>query len=290
MSRLRKALIIPALIVCWLATPVNAQTISADTSETLDRVITGRSTTDQDRDVARHPAKTLGFFQVEKGMTVAEALPEGGWYTRILAPYLGAKGTLYGVNYMEEIWPLFGFMDKEAIEKHVATTNEFPGLVKEITDNGITVKSFTFSTVPEDAYGTVDRVLIIRALHNLNRFESSIGSRSQALAAVRVLLKKDGLVGVVQHRLAESADDAGADGSRGYLKQSAVIAMFKQAGFELLASSEINANSKDKPGPKDIVWRLPPSLSGAQDTPEAKAAMLAIGESDRMTLLFKKAS
>ena len=74
------------------------------------------------------------------------------------------------------------------------------------------------------------------------------------------------------------------------MKQSAVIAMFEQAGFELLASSEINANSKDRPGPKDIVWRLPPSFNGSKDKPELKAAMQAIGESDRMTLLFKKAS
>jgi predicted methyltransferase len=290
MSRLRKSLIIPALIACWLTTPVNAQTSSADTSGTLNGVITSRSTTDQARDAARHPAKTLSFFQVEKGMTVAEALPGGGWYTRILAPYLGADGALYGINYMKEVWPLFGFMDEQAIAKRIATTNEFPGLVKGITDNGITATGFTFSTVPEEAYGTVDRVLIIRALHNLNRFEPEVGSRSQALSAVRVLLKKDGLVGVVQHRVGESADDASADGSRGYMKQSAVIAMFKQAGFELVSSSEINANAKDKPGPKDIVWRLPPSFNGSTDKPELKAAMQAIGESDRMTLLFKKAS
>ena len=290
MSQLRKSLIIPALLACWLTAPVNAQTSSADTAETLDRVISHRSSTDQARDAARHPAKTLRFFQVEKGMTVAEALPGGGWYTRILAPYLGAEGAIYGINYMDEVWPQFGFMDEKAIAKRVAATNEFPGLVKDITDNGITVEGFTFSTVPEDTYGTVDRVLIIRALHNLNRFEPAIGSLSQALSSVRVLLKKEGLVGVVQHRLAEAADDAGADGSRGYLKQSAVIAAFEQAGFELLASSEINANPKDKPGPQDIVWRLPPSLNDAQDKPELKAAMQAIGESDRMTLLFKKAS
>jgi predicted methyltransferase len=135
----------------------------------------------------------------------------------------------------------------------------------------------------------VDRVLLIRALHNLNRFEQVAGTRSQALAAVRGMLKEDGLVGVVQHRLPESAPDEGADGSRGYLKQSAVIDMFENAGFELVASSEINANPKDQPGANDIVWRLPPSLSTSKENPELRAAMEAIGESDRMTLLFRKA-
>ena len=86
----------------------------------------------------------------------------------------------------------------------------------------------------------------------------------------------------------EDAPDEGADGSRGYLKQSQVIAMLEKAGFELVASSEINANPKDRPGPEDIVWRLPPSLNGSKDDPDKRAAMTAIGESDRMTLLFRK--
>jgi len=55
-----------------------------------------------------------------------------------------------------------------------------------------------------------------------------------------------------------------------------------------MAKSEINANPKDRPGVDDIVWRLPPSLRTSKDDPEKRAAMLAIGESDRMTLLFRK--
>ena len=64
-----------------------------------------------------------------------------------------------------------------------------------------------------------------------------------------------------------------------------VVAMFEQAGFELVASSEINANPKDKPVVGDSVWRLPPSLRTAD---ENKAANQAIGETDRMTLKFRK--
>ena len=104
------------------------------------------------------------------------------------------------------------------------------------------------------------------------------------------MLKDGGLVGVVQHRAPESASDEWANGSRGYLKQSAVIAMFEDAGFQLVARSEINANPKDQPGEEDIVWRLPPSLRTSQENPELREAMLAIGESDRMTLLFRKAN
>jgi len=272
-----------------LAAMINVMSAAASAdSEALDRVIEARSEADRARDDARHPAETLAFFRVEPGMTVAEGLPGAGWYTRILANYLGKDAALYGVNYPEHMWPLFGRSDEWVAERRAAT-GKFVDQVREFTDNGISARGFTFDTVPAEIAGSVDRVLLIRALHNLNRFEQVAGTRSQALAAVRGMLKEDGLVGVVQHRLPESAPDEGADGSRGYLKQSAVIDMFENAGFELVASSEINANPKDQPGASDIVWRLPPSLSTSKQNPELRAAMEAIGESDRMTLLFRKA-
>ncbi len=51
----------------------------------------------------RHPLETLSFFGVEPGMTVVEALPGGGWYTKILLPYLGPKGRLVGVDYSNDM-------------------------------------------------------------------------------------------------------------------------------------------------------------------------------------------
>jgi len=255
----------------------------------LQAVIAARSDEDKSRDAARHPAETLSFFRVEPGMTVVEVLPGTGWYTRILAPYLGGKGALYGVNYNDRMWPMFGNSD-DWVKARTASTRQFTSMVAGITDNGIRTRGFTFATVPPEVLGKVDRVLMIRALHNLNRFEAAAGTRSQALAAVRGMLKPDGMVGVVQHRLPEAAPAEGSDGSRGYLKQSDVIAMFEQAGFELVASSEMNANPKDQPGPDDKVWRLPPSLSGSTLNPEQREAVEAIGESDRMTLLFRKAA
>jgi predicted methyltransferase len=261
----------------------------ADTVNTsLEQAINGRNAEDRARDEQRHPAHTLAFFQVAPGMTVAEALPGKGWYSNILANYLGAEGTLYGVNYPDKIWPMFSFATDDLVKERIALTKQFPKRIEEFTDSGINVRGFTFNTVPADVLETVDRVLMIRALHNLNRFEPTTGMLSQALAAVRAMLTSDGLVGVVQHRAPASADDAWADGSRGYLKQSQVIATFEQAGFELVSTSEINANPRDKPGPDDMVWRLPPSLGASKDDPTHEAAMKAIGESDRMTLLFRK--
>jgi predicted methyltransferase len=53
----------------------------------------------------------------------------------------------------------------------------------------------------------------------------------------------------------------------------------------LEASAEINANPKDSADHPKGVWTLPPNLRlGAQD----RDKYLAIGESDRMTLRFRK--
>lgn len=274
-------------ITLLLAAPFSSAWADAP-GNTLAEVVASRSAEDRARDDARHPVATLDFFKVQPGMSVAEALPGRGWYSKILANYLGANGSLYGVNYVDSMWTMFSFATEEWAAQRIALTGKFPDMVAGLTDNGINAAGFTFDTVPPKVVGTVDRVLMIRALHNLNRFESQAGTRTQALAAVRSMLADDGLVGVVQHRAPEDASDEWADGSNGYLKQSAVIEMFKEAGFHLIARSEINANPKDQPGAKDMVWRLPPSLRTSEDDPELRKAMEEIGESDRMTLLFSK--
>jgi predicted methyltransferase len=285
MLRLKTCVLATSLLLSAAIQPVFAN----DNNATLVEVVAARSDEDKARDGARRPVETLEFFQVEPGMTVAEGLPGGGWYTRILANYLGADGALYGVNYADRMWPMVGYGKEDWVAQRIAATANYPTQVATFTDNGITALGFTFESVPPEVNGTVDRVLMIRALHNLNRFEEKAGTRSKALASIHAMLKDDGLVGVVQHRAPGTAGDDWADGSRGYMNQAAVILMFEEAGFELVAESEINANPLDKPAGEDTVWRLPPSLRGNEDDPEQQAAMSAIGESDRMTLLFRKA-
>lgn len=69
------------------------------------------------------------------------------------------------------------------------------------------------------------------------------------------------------------------------MSQEQTIEMARKAGFDLVASSEINANPKDTKDYPKGVWTLPPRLAmGDQD----KQKYVAIGESDRMTLKFIK--
>lgn len=71
----------------------------------------------------------------------------------------------------------------------------------------------------------------------------------------------------------------------GYVAQAAAIEFAEQAGFVLQAQSEINSNPRDTKNHPDGVWSLPPTYaSGDTD----RAIYAAIGESDRMTLIFRK--
>ena len=287
-----KLLFVLAPMVAFLSACQKTETAAVQTVDTakLQQVVGARSDEMRLRDQFRNPEETLSFFQVAPGMTVAEALPGGGWYSRILSNYLGDSGTLYGLNYDDDMWARFGFFSDEFIQQRIEATGKFEGMVKEFTQGNITAKGYTFSTTPDTLNGSVDRVLFIRALHNLNRFEKDANTLSDALKTTHRILKDDGLVGVVQHNIPESAPEQGSDGSRGYMKLSTIKQAFNDAGFEFVSSSNINTNPKDQPSDSDIVWRLPPTYNGIGEDEEKRAQVDAIGESNRVTLLFKKAS
>ena len=97
-----------------------------------------------------------------------------------------------------------------------------------------------------------------------------------------------GVVGVVQHQARAEMPEEWASGAMGYLKDDFVIERMTAAGFEFVSQSDINLNPKDQPGEEDFVWRLPPSLVTSKDNAKLKAEMLEIGESNRMTLKFRK--
>jgi len=71
----------------------------------------------------------------------------------------------------------------------------------------------------------------------------------------------------------------------GYVTEEHAIKVAKKHGFTLVAKSEINANSKDTKDHAKGVWTLPPNLRLKE---VEKEKYISIGESDRMTLLFKK--
>lgn len=238
---------------------------------------------------SRHPKETLEFFGLKPGMTVMEALPGGGWYTKILLPYLGSEGTVIGADYAADMFPLFGFFSPEQIEaKKTWVTTWTTQAESWRQDSSADVSAFQLGSMPLSMASSADAVVFIRALHNVARFENEGGYLTKTLSDAFRVLKPGGLVGVVQHKAPETMTDEWASGAAGYLKQTFVIAKMQEAGFEFVASSDINNNPKDQPGAQDTVWRLPPSLVTSREDPQLKEAMQAVGESNRMTLTFKK--
>lgn len=237
----------------------------------------------------RHPKETLEFIGIEPGMTVLEGLPGGGWYTRILLPYLGGEGHLIGADYALEMYPNFSFANEEFMVNQRQWTTNFPAGAQEWAgDNGARVSAFHLGSMPAELAGTADVVFFPRVLHNLARFESQGGYLTAALADAFAILKPGGTFGIVQHEARADMSDEFADGSRGYLKKDFVIEAVTAAGFEFVGESDINANPKDQPGDEDLVWRLPPTLATSRHDAELRAELEAVGESNRMTLKFRK--
>lgn len=231
-----------------------------------------RPATDVARDVYRHPAETLYFFDVKPESTVLELWPGRGWYTRILGPYVGAKGKLYVTNYSPE----------DPSEYRAKMAGEYTETIKTIPNNG-NISVIGLEPAGELDLGLeneVDVVLTFRNVHNWMKDGSDVTIYEQ----VHKALKPDGIFGIVEHRAKEGTTREESMVS-GYVDQQQLIAEVEQAGFELVEASEINANPKDTKDYPEGVWTLPPSLRLKEQDADK---YIEIGESDRMTLKFKK--
>ena len=223
------------------------------------------------RDQFRHPYETLSFFQINPSMSVLELAAGGGWYTEILGPYFKDSGKLVVTHYNPDAGKYFK-RSRDAYEKKVLNNPLFQG-IKVVTGN-------IPPTEPYIQSESIDMVLTFRNLHNWLARDSMKEVMNEAYKA----LKPGGYFGVVEHRAPEGSSLAFMKTS-GYVTQSLAIKVAESIGFELIATSEINANNKDTKDHPKGVWTLPPSYR-LKDKDRSKYE--AIGESDRMTLLFKK--
>ena len=250
--------------------------VAKDTPTALAAILASphREPGNKDRDAARHPLETLTFFGLQPTQTVIEIGPGGGWYTELLAPFLANHGKLI-VAGPDPTAPAgkMSTVSGKRLDLFLAKSPELFGKVERIN---IT----TPDTLKLGAPASADLVLVNREMHDWQRD----GELDKYLAAIRAVLKPGGTLGVVAHRAAPGTK--GEDTAKtGYLAEQWVIDRVTAAGFELVGKSEINANPKDTKDYPQGGWTLPPSYS-ERDKDKAKYA--AIGESDRMTLKFRK--
>jgi len=233
-----------------------------------------RTPGDADRDKFRHPVETLTFFGIEPTMTVVEVGAGGGWYTEILAPLLAKKGKLILAGFdpkgpEDAMRTAYGVRLQLFLEKSPELFGKIETAIVNPPDKVV--------LGPE---GSADMAIAVREMHNWYRS----GEMPAYLKAIHAVLKPGGVFGVVQHRAQPDADPS-KSAEKGYLPEAWLVSQIEAVGFKLEGKSEVNANPKDTKDYEEGVWTLPPNYRlGDKD----HAKYEAIGESDRMTLKFKK--
>lgn len=289
-SRMRLSALMIAVAACGLIActpqapaptpPTQAEDADAPAVGSLEWALAGPWRLEPERDVWRHPKETLTFWGLSPGQTVVEVLPGRGWYTAILAPYLARNGgTLYAAS--------FDPATATAAQREVLN-----GYATRFADEAtfgklrLTVMSPTAPGVAPDA--SADLVIVARNVHTF----MIEGYAEKAFADFFRVLKPGGTLGIEQHR-ASPAGLQDPTASDGYVQEAFVKMLAEEAGFQFVGSTDINANAKDTKDHPFGVWTLPPVLRTAPLGQPADAAFDTrpfeqIGESDRMTLRFKK--
>jgi predicted methyltransferase len=244
-----------------------------------------RKAEDKARDQYRHPKESLEFWGLAPGMTVLEVQPGAGWWSDILAPYAHKTGGKFYATATDLLNPAVteaGRKDRADFEAHFAAKPDVYGQVQLVNFGS---KS---APLPEN---TFDLALSARSFHG---WMGSDGIADRFLKDIYGALKPGGIFAIEQHRANPGPQDPKAES--GYVTEEYVIEQAKKAGFELVDRSEINANPKDTKDHPFGVWTLPPTKrtrpysegEAANDPKFDRAKYDAIGESDRMTLKFRK--
>ena len=267
-------------------TPAETATTEAAPAVTLADIVNSdlRSAEEKARDAWRNPAETLEFFGIEADDKVVEIWPGGGWYTNILATWLASGGgTLVAAGFDPA-----SVEDPDRRAQVEGRIEEFKNSYADPRFGTIEYSAFSAVSGPLTEAGTADAVLTFRNIHNW----MSGGYTEKFFTDAYAALKPGGVLGVVEHRLPSTAmqDPTAASG---YVHEDFVKGLAVAAGFEFVEASEINANPADTADHPFGVWTLPPnSATSARDGTTIEgfdaAKYAAIGESDRMTLKFRK--
>ncbi|MFO0432259.1 MAG: hypothetical protein ACK5Z6_13315 [Hyphomonadaceae bacterium] len=270
----------PTSVFVPLANPVPP--LDERAREALRRAVKGDQRIDAQRDRWRNPEATLQFFGVRPNDIVVEVWPGQGWYSSILGPYLKqGDGKL-----------IVGHWDAAASNSQVVRQMVDAYRARFAADPGVygnvNVVPFGPRSMPMAPPNSVDKVLTFRNIHNW----MDGGWTEKAFADFYTVLKPGGILGIEEHRgrTDEPQDPLARDG---YVREDYVIQLAREAGFEFIGGAEINANPADTKDHPFGVWTLPPvsrtSPIGEKDDPGFDRRRYdEIGESDRMTLRFRK--
>lgn len=212
-----------ALATSGLAVSARAQ----DASSAISAAVADaqRPAADRERDVHRKPAQIVAFAKVKPGDKVAEMMPGGGYYTRILARTVGPMGHIYALV------PT-GFANRPgALDALNALAAQYGNVTIVPTD----LTSFRLDT-PVDVVWTTE---------NYHDFHNGPTANIAGLnAAAFAALKPGGIYFIEDHAAAAGAGTT-TTSTLHRIEPAAVISEAKAAGFKLDAQSDVLANPKD---------------------------------------------
>jgi predicted methyltransferase len=189
-----------------------------------------RTAEEVERDPNRRPLETLEFMGLRDDMKVVELIPGGGWYTKLLAPVLAARGEYYaaiGTSRIKE-----SLAGQPGFEKMNIVAED----AKVERPEGARLYTLQLGSLGVEG---ADLVLTFRNYHNFDA-----AGRASLNQAVYDALKPGGIYGVVDHTRRHMQGDDPENRRR--MDPVLVIKEVQAAGFELVDFSDLHYTADDE--------------------------------------------
>jgi predicted methyltransferase len=216
---------ITAVVVLGLATAAIAADVPAYISVAV--ADTTRPKDDAKLDAARKPALVLAYAGIKPGMTVAEYLPGGGYYTRLLSDIVGPKGKVYaletttwGQDNIDNTKKVLSEANRQNVSLDLAPLGTFHQTEK--VDLFWTSINYHDLHIPK--YANVDMAAFNKLVFNA--------------------LRPGGIYFIIDHQ-APAGSGATLSPKLHRIEKSTVISEVTAAGFKLVGESDILKNPAD---------------------------------------------
>jgi predicted methyltransferase len=234
----------------------NSPTPSVQVPTEIAAVIAAADRSDDDKalDAGRHPAEMLAFFDIQRGMKVADLMAGFGYTTELLARTVGSEGKVYGQN------------NRFVLEKF-AEQGWSARLAKPVNKNVIRVDRELDEPFAADVKD-LDAVIMVLFYHDSVWQKTD---RERMNRAIFTALKSGGTYGIIDH---SGRDGTGTSEAQTLhrIEEKVVREEVEKVGFKLAGSADFMKNAADT---RD--WNASP-----------RAAADKRGTSDRFVIKFVK--
>jgi len=218
-----------AASLCFTAAPALAQK-AADYGAAVSAP--GRSADDTALDASRKPAEVLAFFGLKKGMTAADIMAGGGYYSDLMGRIVGPTGKVMAYEPTQ-------FIDDKAKAHWTALSARQPNI--------------TLGTYPFDGFAapanSFDFVMLHMVYHDLywesEKYKVPHADPAAFLRTLYAAVKPGGIVGVVDH-VALPGDTRATVEKMHRIDPETVKKDFLAAGFVLEAESPLLHTDDDR--------------------------------------------